>query len=55
MGDTSCSGLTMADDSRKVPKVETLRESDRAAFYAWAAKRGFTRLNQANDEINEEL
>jgi hypothetical protein len=45
----------MADDSRKVPKVETLRESDRAAFYAWAAKRGFTRLNQANDEINEEL
>jgi hypothetical protein len=45
----------MADDSRKIPKAETLRESDRAAFYAWAAKRGFTRLNQANDEINEEL
>jgi hypothetical protein len=55
MGGASCSGLTMADDSRKVPKAETLLESDRAAFYAWTAKRGFTRLNQTNDEINEEL
>jgi hypothetical protein len=55
MGGASCSGLTMADDSRKVPKADTLLESDRAAFYAWAAKRGFTRLSQTNDEINEEL
>jgi hypothetical protein len=55
MGGTSCSGLTMADDSRKIPNAETLLESDRAAFYAWTAKRGFTRLNQTNDEINEEL
>src|SRR5580704_5772014 len=55
MGGASCSGLTMADDSRKVSNAETLLESDRAAFYVWAAKRGFTRLNQANDEINEEL
>lgn len=45
----------MADDSRKVPKAGTILESERAAFYLWAVKRGFTRLHHASDEIIEEL
>lgn len=46
----------MADASIKSPgKVDTLTESERSQFYAWAHKQGFTRLNATCEELIEEF
>ena len=46
----------MADASIKSPKqVDTISESERSQFYAWAHKQGFTRLNAACEELIEEF
>jgi hypothetical protein len=44
----------MADISYQAPKVDTISESERPMFYAWALKHGYTRIS-TNDETVEEL